>query len=110
MAANTAKVGRWDMVTTLSGRFTELTATFTHDDTLGGALTSLIQQVNTHILVHDVKVDIAGRDNVRDFLAKDGDTLRLYQSEGDDSAVTDFSASATLVAATAGRKSAQTPG
>lgn len=103
IAASTAKVGRWDMVTTLSGRFTELSATFTHDDTLGGALTSLIQQVNTHILVHDVKVDIAGRDNIRDFLAKDGDTLRLYQSEGDDSAVTDHSASASLTAATAGR-------
>ena len=91
-----ASVGRWNMVTTLSGRFIDLTAGYTHADSLGGALTSLIQGISTHLLVHDVKVDLAGRDNVRDFLALDVDVLRVYESEGVDTLVTDQSANARL--------------
>ena len=97
-----AKVGRWDMITTLSGRFTELSATFTHDDNLGGALTSLLKGVNTYLLIHDVKVDLPGRDNVRDFLALDGDTPKVFESDGQNTAVTDYSAGATLTSAAAG--------
>lgn len=95
-------VGRWNMVTTLSGRFVELVAGYTHADSLGGALTSLIQGIETHLLVRDVKSDLPGRDHVRDFLALDGDVLRLYESEGTDTVVTDQSANARL-AATAGQ-------
>ena len=105
----TSKVGRWNMVTTLSGKFTDLQAGYTHADSLGGALTSLIQGINTHLLVHDVKVDLPGRDNVRDFLALDGDVLRVYESEGIDSAVTDQSVNARLQAATAGQYSLNFP-
>lgn len=36
IAAGAAKVGRWNMVTTLMGRFVEFDASFTHDDSLGG--------------------------------------------------------------------------
>jgi hypothetical protein len=101
IAGKTAKAARWNMVTTLSGRFTEFKATFTHSDELGGALTSLIPQdgIKTHLLVRDVKVDLPGRDNVRDFLAKDGDVLRTYESEGLDTAVVDQSLHASLAAA-----------
>ncbi|MFD1259670.1 calcium-binding protein [Entomomonas asaccharolytica] len=94
----TSKVGRWSMITTLSGKFTEFSATFTHADTLGGAVTSLLKEVNTHTLVHDVRVDLAGRDSINDFLALDGDVLRVYESEGIDSEVNDQSASASLEA------------
>lgn len=45
---STAGVARWIMETTLSGRFTEFTAEFSHSDELGGELTSLIDAVNTH--------------------------------------------------------------
>ncbi|MCG7948093.1 MAG: calcium-binding protein, partial [Candidatus Thiodiazotropha taylori] len=38
IAGNSSKVGRWDMISTLSGEFVEFTATFTHADELGGAL------------------------------------------------------------------------
>lgn len=89
-------VGRWDMITSLAGKFVELDATFTHADTLGGKVTSLLKEVNTHTLVHDVKVDVMGRDSIKDFLALDGDILRLYESEGIDSEVADQSASASL--------------
>ncbi len=95
-------VGRWNMVTTLSGKFTELSATYTHADSLGGALTSLIKGISTHLLVHDVKADLPGRDAVRDFLALDGDVLRLYESEGVDTAVIDQSTNARLVTAANG--------
>ena len=91
-----SKVGRWDMVTTLSGKFLHFSASYTHAGALGGALTSLLQAVNTHVLVHDVQVDLPGRDAIRDFLAQDGTTLRVYESDGIDTAVTDQSAAAQL--------------
>ena len=96
IAAGTAKVGRWNMMTTLSGKFVEFGATYTHADSLGGSVTSLIQDVTTHTLIHDVKVDLAGRDAIRDFLAKDGDTLRVYESDGVDTTVSDQSKNANL--------------
>lgn len=94
IGAASSKVGRWNMVTSLAGKFVDFTATYSHADGLGGALTSLIKEVNTHTLVHDVRVDLPGRDNVRDFLARDKDMLRVYESEGLDSAVTEQSTNA----------------
>src|SRR5712692_5918251 len=97
IAANTGtSVGRWSMSTTLSGQFVDFKASFTHADALGGALTSLLQATNTHLLVRDVKVDLAGRDNVRDFLAKDGDALRVYESHGLDTVAADQSSLSSL--------------
>ncbi len=96
-------VGRWNMVTTLSGKFIDITATYTHADALGGAATSLIKAINTHLLVHDVKVDLPGRDSIRDFLAIDGSTLRVYESDGVDTTVTDQSAAAQLQVKSGGR-------
>ncbi len=96
IAPNAAAVGRWDMITTLSGQFTEFTATVSHADELGGQLTSLIDAANTHFLVHDVRVDVPGRDMVRDFLARDGDVLRVYESDSVDTGVTDQSAGSAM--------------
>ncbi|MDR1529857.1 MAG: DUF11 domain-containing protein [Burkholderiales bacterium] len=96
IASNTAKVGRWNMITTLSGKFVEIDASYTHADSLGGALTSLIRNINSYLLVHDVKVDLPGRDNIRDFLAYSGDVLRVFESDGVDFSVTDQSRSANL--------------
>ncbi|KAB7627950.1 putative Ig domain-containing protein [Alkalilimnicola sp. S0819] len=94
--ANDASVGRWNMVTTLSGEFVDFSAEFTHADELGGALTSLLDATNTHFLIHDVLVDLPGRDGVRDFLADDGDALRVYESDNVDTVVADHSGSASL--------------
>ncbi|MCP4576670.1 MAG: calcium-binding protein, partial [Deltaproteobacteria bacterium] len=63
ISPNTAGVGRWIMVCTLSGRFIEFEAEFSHSDELGGELTSLIDSINTHFLVQDVLVDKSGRDD-----------------------------------------------
>lgn len=81
IAAKSNSTGRWIMETSLTGRFTEFDATFSHVDEYGGALTSLIEGVNTHFLLRDVIVDLPGRDNVRDFLAEDGAQVRVYESE-----------------------------
>ncbi|MEN8221374.1 MAG: hypothetical protein ABFS56_34530, partial [Pseudomonadota bacterium] len=94
--ASKTAVGRWQMITTLSGEFTEFNANFTHADELGGELTSLIEATNTHFLEKDVLVDLPGRDDIRDFLAKDGDILRVYESHGLDTEVNDHSGNATL--------------
>lgn len=93
---NTAKIGRWNMITSLSGQFVAFDATFTHADTLGGSVTSLLKAVNTHTLIHDVKVDLPDRDNITDFLALDGDVIRVYESEGQETELTDQSPNATL--------------
>ena len=97
IAAQTSKMGRWVMETTLAGKFSVFTAKFTHADELGGALTSLVQATNAHFLIRDVRVDLPGRDLVRDFLARDGDVIRVYESDGPDTEVTDRSSVATLV-------------
>lgn len=94
-----ARMGRWLMQTSLSGQFVDIEATYTHADTLGGALTSLIEgDPASHLLVGDVLVDLPGRDGVRDFLARDADVLRVYESNGPDTEAQDLSPSATLAA------------
>ncbi len=98
IAPSEAGVGRWFMTTTLQGRFTEFTATFTHDDALGGELTSLLESVTTHTLVHDVRVDAPGRDNRDDFLAISGTTYKAYESDAVDTPVSDATALASLSA------------
>lgn len=96
--SNTARMGRWLMESTLAGQFVEFTASFSHADELGGALTSILQSTNAHLLIRDVRVDLPGRDLIRDFLAQDGDVIRVYESEGADTVVTDLSASASFAA------------
>lgn len=93
-----ARIGRWRMETTLSGRFVEFDARYTHADEFGGALTSLLEGVRTHELIGDVRVDLPGRDDVRDFLAvdADADSPRVYESNGEDSGVDDHSDVAEL--------------
>ena len=93
---NKAGVARWFMTTTLQGRFTEFTATFSHDDALGGELTSLLESVSTHTLVRDVRVDVPGRDARDDFLAILGTTYKAYESDQVDTPVADASALGTL--------------
>ena len=92
-----SRVGRWLMQTTLSGTFSDFSASFTHADELGGKLTSLLTRVSTHLLLKDVYVDLPGRDTVRDFLALDGAQVKVYESHGLDTAVTNYSSSSTLV-------------
>ena len=104
-----SKMARWNMLTTLMGNFVEFNAEYTHADSLGGALTSLIKSVATHLLVHDVKVDLAGRDNIRDFLALDGTTLRVYESEGIETDVSNASANAQLLSNGTGEYSLSFP-
>jgi hypothetical protein len=91
-------VARWVMTCSLSGRFEEFEAEFSHSDELGGELTSLIPEdgINTHRLVRDVLVDLPGRDGIRDFLAKDGNAYKVFESEKVDTAVSNQSAGSGL--------------
>ena len=94
IAAGRSGVARWIMTASLVGEFTKFEAAFTHADELGGELTSLLKEVRTHTLVHDVLVDLPGRDAIRDFLAADTNVLTVYESESQDTAVTNLSAAA----------------
>jgi hypothetical protein len=95
---SSASTGRWIMTSSLAGKFIEFSATFSHADELGGAVTSLLQATNTHFLIRDVKVDLPGRDNIRDFLALDGNVVRVYESSGVDTVVSNLSGGSALSA------------
>ncbi len=78
--------GAWDMITSLSGEFTEFRASYTHAPELGGEATSLIRDINAYFMVHEVLNDQPGRDNLLDFLAETlgGEELipdTLYESD-----------------------------
>lgn len=97
--------GRWLMETSLSGTFTSFSASFTHVDELGGALTSLIKSTNANFLIHDVMVDVAGRDSLKDFLALSPEQeLYVYESENTGTAGVNCTSCSkvTSVAATVG--------
>ncbi|MGD9158479.1 MAG: chitobiase/beta-hexosaminidase C-terminal domain-containing protein, partial [Desulfobacteraceae bacterium] len=96
IAPNEAGMARWIMTCTLSGEFKSFTADYSHSDELGGELTSLLEDVNTHFLVRNVLVDVSGRDSIKDFLAKDGDVYRVYESENTDTEVIDQSGTSSL--------------
>ena len=89
IAPTKSAIARWIMLCTLSGQFVEFKADWSHSDELGGELTSLLEAVTTHFLVRDVLVDLPGRDANKDFLAKDADVYRVYESETVDTVVTD---------------------
>ena len=93
---NAASVARWIMTCSLSGRFIEFKADYTHSDELGGELTSLLEATNTHFLVRDVLVDLPGRDGIRDFLGLNGEAYTVYESENIDTPVIDQSGSSSL--------------
>ncbi|TWI65541.1 chitobiase/beta-hexosaminidase-like protein [Desulfobotulus alkaliphilus] len=97
IASRKAGVARWIMTSSLSGRMVGFDAEFSHADALGGQMTSLIQEVNTRFLVRSVFVDAPGRDSIEDFLAKDDDVYRVYESDGTETLVTDQSEDASLV-------------
>jgi len=61
--------GAWDMITSLSGEFTEFKASYTHASELGGRDTSVIKDINAYFIMHEVQNDQPGRDNLLDFLA-----------------------------------------
>ncbi len=93
---NESGSARWIMTCSLSGQFVKFTADFSHSDQLGGTLTSLMDDVNTHFLVRDVLVDLPGRDAIRDFLARDGGAYKVFESESVDTDVLDQSLFADL--------------
>nr|WP_320192691.1 dockerin type I domain-containing protein [uncultured Desulfobacter sp.] len=102
IAPHTSGTARWEMECSLSGKFIDFQATISHADELGGELTSVIDTINTHVLLHDVLVDIGGRDDIRDFLAKDGTLLTVYESDSLETIVTDVSEDAAIQLVTSG--------
>jgi hypothetical protein len=97
IAPNACAVARWIMTCSLSGRFVEFKADYTHSHELGGELTSLLEDPITHFLVRDVLVDLPGRDRIRDFLAIDGaGAYTVYESEKIDTPVANQSGPSTL--------------
>jgi hypothetical protein len=92
---------RWKLETTLDGRFKDFTVDLKHADAVGGKLTSLVDLVNTHTLIHDVVVDIPGRDQVYDFLVSGAPYHKLYDSQNlEPESVIDCSSSAGFTKAT----------
>ncbi len=82
-----ARKGAWDMITSLSGEFVEFKASYTHASELGGEETSIIKSLQAHFILHEVLVDLPGRDSIKDFLAdtdRDPNMLpdAIYENNG----------------------------
>ncbi len=73
-------VARWFMTTSLQGRFVDFTAKLKHIDGLGNPRLSLIDTVETNLLVHSVRIQDPD-DGVPDFLGRPGFTIEgpLYE-------------------------------
>ena len=81
------QVASWSLTSSLAGQFIDYSASFTHDNALGGLQTSLIDSVTLHELIHEVQANRPGDDDLPDFLANDSgnpDGLpdTLYMSNG----------------------------
>ncbi|MEK7383469.1 MAG: hypothetical protein AAB262_09305, partial [Elusimicrobiota bacterium] len=63
-----SSLASWQMTSSFSGRFTDFTVTATHDASLGGALTSLIQSATTYTVMKDVFNARPGHDGQYDLL------------------------------------------
>ncbi len=97
------RIGRWQMVSTLMGKFTEFEATYKHSTQLGGELTSLIASLDTNFLTHTMLINEPGFDDVPDFLAdttkKDAEITpdQIFSSEGQEFPVNFVAGSTTGV-------------
>jgi hypothetical protein len=85
----------WEMMCSLTGEFTNYTASYKHSDALGGEATSLLEAVRTHVLVHEFINDKYGQDNAFDFLIdtnEDGVPDMIIDSACNDQSITSVSA------------------
>ena len=74
--SNSCKAAGWIMMTTVSGYFSNYSATFKHADALGGEATSLLDSINTHTLLHEFINDQPGNDSMYDFIIdEDNDSI-----------------------------------
>ncbi len=104
IAPGEAAVGRWLMISSLMGEFTEFTASVSHAEALGGQVTSIIDGITAMSLEKDVLVDLPGRDGCKDFLVKSFEepysVIKVCESEAVagiwDSDVTDLSSDASV--------------
>ncbi|MCS6855442.1 MAG: hypothetical protein NZ523_11930, partial [Elioraea sp.] len=71
IAAGETRTAKWEMISTLQGKFVEYKATFEHLDSFGGRRTSLIERVNIHELIRKVRVNHPSDDRIPDFLVND---------------------------------------
>lgn len=83
LSPGAAAVIDWKMEATLYGRVVGFDASYTHADSLGGGVTSLLGDVNTHKLLGMVQVDLPQRDDVPDFLAVSQEgPVKVFESDG----------------------------
>lgn len=74
MQGQTTLSGGWTMTSSVTGIFSEFSATYKHSETLGGDATSLIEKVSTLTLIKDIAADV---DNLVDFLITSEDRYEL---------------------------------
>jgi hypothetical protein len=63
--------GRWLMTASLQGTFTNFSASYVAEDDLGNTNLSVVAGVETHALIHAVRVDQPNDDGLPDFLVND---------------------------------------
>jgi formylglycine-generating enzyme required for sulfatase activity len=95
----TTGVAEWLMTSSLQGTFNVFDASIQHIDSLGTTQTSLFDKVETHQLVHPVRVTVPSDDGSPDFLVNDSaapETMpgQVFSSDGSSASVAQIFAGA----------------
>lgn len=88
LAPDAAAMATWTMQCTRGGHFeNRFMADLSHADELGGRVTSLIRDVLTRPLFHQVRIVAPGRDHIPDFLVYENHSWTVCGSDGRDEPV-----------------------
>ncbi len=110
-----SQVAQFLLTASLQGKFIDYQASYEHAGELGGAATSLIDSVEIHELIHVVRDDRAGADNLPDFLTNevtDANSLpdTLFLSNGTIAPVNAATNAAVTIGTLQGTLTANMPG
>ena len=79
LAPNTTSIARWYMLSSLKGEFTSYSATFENRNPLGDPRLSILDELETHILVRNVMMYSTDEDDgILDFLVNDQNDFLEY--------------------------------
>ena len=78
LAPDTTVVVRWFMISSLQGEFRNYSATFENINPLGDPRLSILDELEIHELIRNVKIHVDTEDDILDFLVNDRKDLESY--------------------------------
>ena len=78
LAPNTTTVARWQMISSLQGQFRNYSATFENINPLGDPNLSILDELEIHELIRNVRIYNLPEDDVQNFLVNELDDFLVY--------------------------------